>query len=128
MLLDLALPGIAELHHVLAKDLDVAGGRTVQADDGPQQHRFPGSGGADDTEDLAAEHIEFEAVVDGLVAKPVDKAAHADDRLARRLRHAQICNAEKKIENPASVTMTRKIASTTESVVRRPTLSALPVT
>ncbi len=34
----------------------------------------------------------------------------------------------KKIEKMASTTMTRKIDSTTERVVRRPTDSALPVT
>jgi len=36
--------------------------------------------------------------------------------------------AEKKIENTASMTMTRKIETTTERVVCRPTLSALPWT
>ena len=66
-----------------------------------------------------------ETVHDGLDAEPVDEPAHADDRLSRLDRHVQICNAEKKIENTASVTITRKIASTTDVVVRRPTLSAL---
>src|SRR5579862_5154206 len=41
---------------------------------------------------------------------------------------AQIFKTENRIENAASATMTRKIDSTTDCVVNRPTLSALPVT
>ena len=85
-------------------------------------------GPADDTENLATEDVEIETVVDRVGTEPGDKAAHTDDRLARIIRHVQICKAEKKIEKPASVTITRNIASTTDKVVSRPTLSALPVT
>src|SRR5262245_15416512 len=100
----------------------------VESDNGAQQDGFSRSGCPNDAEDLSPEHVEIETVVDSVCAEPVDEAAHADNRLARVIRHAQICKAEKKIENPASMTITRKIASTTDKVVRRPTLSALPVT
>ena len=63
-----------------------------------------------------------------LVAKPVDEAAHPDDRFVRMIRHAHIFRIENTIEKAASATMTKKIASTTESVVSRPTLSALRAT
>ncbi len=46
----------------------------------------------------------------------------------RLARHDQIPNSENMTENAASATITRKIDSTTDWVVRRPTLSALPAT
>src|SRR5260370_29614935 len=102
--------------------------RAIYTDTGAQQSDFPRPRPADHAENFAAEDVEIETVMYRLGPKPVDKAAYADDRFARLTRHAQICNAEKKIEKPASVTITRNIASTTESVVRRPTLSALRAT
>src|SRR6266446_7862066 len=127
-LLDLPSIDITVRRYLVPENFDAARDRPVEPDDGAQQNRFSRSGRSDDTENLATEDVEIETVVDCFGAEPGDKAAHADDRLARIIRHAQICKAEKKIENPASVTITRKIASTTDNVVRRPTLSALPVT
>src|SRR6185503_15221444 len=54
--LDLALPGV------------------VQPDDGAQQHRLAGARAADQTHDLALEHIEIELVMHHLVA---ELGAHA---------------------------------------------------
>ena len=112
----------------MPENFDAPGDRPVEPDDGAQQHRFARSGRTDDTQNLATEDVEIETVVDCVGAEPGNKAAHTDYRLARIIRHAQICKVEKKIENPASVTITRKIASTTDKVVSRPTLSALPAT
>ena len=128
MLFNLPLISITDREDVASEDLDATCDRTVEPDDGSQQNRFTRAGRADDTEDFAAEHFEVEAVVDGLVTEPVYKVLHAYDRLVRLIGHGQICKAEKKIENPASITITRKIASTTDNVVSRPTLSALPDT
>ena len=69
--------------------------------------------------------IEVETIMHDLGAEPIDQPAYSNDRFSRLVGHAQIRNAEKKIESPASVTITRKIASTTDNVVRRPTLSEL---
>src|SRR5213078_3783272 len=99
--------------------------RAVQPDDRSQHHRLAGPRAADDAEHLAAPDIEVDAVVDGLLAEAVDEAAHADHEIVRRIGHRQICSRENRIENIASTTITRKIASTTDNVVRRPTLSAL---
>ena len=106
----------------MSEDLDAAADRTVEPDDGPQRTDFPDPGSADDTKDFTPEYFKVEAIVDGFAAEPVDKISHTYDRLVRLIWHGQICMAEKKIENPASSTITRKIASTTDSVVRRPTL------
>src|SRR5439155_17605827 len=113
-LLDLPSLHITVRQYLLPKNFDAARNRPVEPNDGAQQHRFARSGRTDDAENLATEDVEIETVVDGLRAEPGDKAAHTDDRLARIIRHAQISKAEKKIENPASVTITRKIASTTD--------------
>ena len=128
VLFDLPLIVITHRQSIVSENLDIARNRSVEADNGSQQHRFPRPGPADDAENFAAEHVEVETVVDCFGSEPVDESTHADDRLARVIWHDQMCNEEKKIENPASVTITRKIASTTDSVVSRPTLSALRAT
>ncbi len=122
---DVAPRGIVHRQEVAAEHLDPAGRRPVEPDDRPQQDRFPTSRPANDAKNLAAEHVEVEAVMDNFGAEPVDEAAHADDGFARMLRHGQIPNTEKSTEKAASVTITRKIDSTTDNVVSRPTLSAL---
>ena len=98
----------------------------IEPDDRPQQNRFPAAGPSDNAEDFAAEYIEIESVMYGFASKTVYQAAHADDRLT--IAHGQIFKVEKTTEKMASVTITRKIASTTDNVVNRPTLSALPDT
>src|SRR5262249_52759333 len=125
---DLPLISITDRENVAPEDFHAARGRTVEPDDGSQQDRLTGSRSADDTENFTADHVEVEAVMDDLGAEPINEAAHSDDRLPRLIRHRQICREEKKMENTASVTITRKIASTTDNVVKRPTLSALPAT
>ena len=61
----------------------------------------------------------------GFGPEAADKTANTDDRIFRLLAHWKIFSTEKRTEKAASVTITRKIDSTTDSVVRRPTLSAL---
>ena len=56
------------------------------------------------------------------VAEPVDEAAHPDHDIVGLCRHVQIRSIENRIENTASATITRKIDSTTDWVVSRPTL------
>ena len=63
--------------------------------------------------------------MDRLGAEPVDEAAHANDRFARMIRHGQIPTMEKKIEKRHRSRSREGSNSTTDSVVRRPTLSAL---
>ncbi len=63
-----------------------------------------------------------------LGAEPRDEAADANDRFARRRHRAHIRSIENSTENAASATITRKIDSTTDKVVSRPTLSALRAT
>ena len=124
-LLDLAPLQFVHPQNIGAEHLDLALDRPVEPDDGSQQHRFAAARPADHAEDLAAQHIEVEAVMHRLGSEPVDQTADLDDRLASNLGHRQIFKIEKKTEKAASATITRKIDSTTERVVRRPTLSAL---
>ena len=64
-----------------------------------------------------------------LVAEAVHQPPHLDDNVLLLfgifLRSHQIPSTENMMENAASSTMTRKMPSTTERVVRRPTLAAL---
>ena len=124
------LPPLAVTHpqDIAPEDLDLTPSRAVEADNRAQQDRFPGAGTADDAENFAAKDVEVESVMDGFGAEPVDEPMDADNTVGRMSRHGQIWTMEKKIENAASVTITRKIASTTDNVVRRPTLSALRAT
>ena len=117
------------MQHVAAQHLDAPRHRPVKPDDGAQQHRLAGARAADDAQHLAAPHIEIETVMDDLRAERVDQTADPDDGVAVRIGcHVQIFSTENTIENAASVTMTKKIDSTTDWVVSRPTLSALRVT
>ena len=89
---DFAPLGIAHRQEVRSPNTSTpAGRRPVEPDDRPQQDRFPAPRPADDAKNFAAEYVEVEAVMYGFGAEPVDEAAHADDRLARLLRHGQIC-------------------------------------
>ncbi len=113
---------------IVAQDVDAARLRPVEADDGAQQHRLAAARAADDAQHLAAPDIEIEAVMHRLRAEPRHQPAHPDHDIVLVFRHRQIFRIENRIENAASATMTTKIDSTTDCVVRRPTLSALPVT
>src|SRR4029077_7184290 len=108
----------------MPENFDLAFRRTVEPDDRAQQHRLSRSGTAHNPDYFAVSDIEIETVMHGLGAKPIDEAPHADNRFRR----AHIFRMEKTIEKAASATMTKKIASTTERVVSRPTLSALRAT
>ena len=142
-----ALP--CRLAGIDAQHLDGPLGRVVEADDGAQQHGFAGTRTADQADNLAAEYVEIEIVVDDVVAELRAHAAQLEhdvaavavvDQLAAfrlgrrllgrsalpRLRH-HTSASRKMIENTASRTMTQKIDSTTERVVSWPTLSALPL-
>ena len=71
----------------------------------------------------AALDIQVQPVMDRLRAEPGDQSAHAD--------HGQLLQTptyENRIEKRASSTITRNIPTTTDRVVSRPTLSALPLT
>src|SRR5262249_28942392 len=114
------------------------GGRTVQSDDRAQQHRLAGARTADHAQHLAPADIEIEPVMDHLLAEAGDEAANRNDRLSGIDRSAATAvgpavlghtwSAENMIEKKASKTMMRNNDSTTDWVVSRPTLSALPVT
>src|SRR6516162_4917096 len=114
--------------HIAPEHLDLACRWPVEAHDRPQQHRFAGSGPAYDADNFTSSNIEIEIVMHRLGAEPIDEPAHADDRFARLPRHAQIFRIVKTIEKAASATITKKIDSTTDNVVSRPTLSALRAT
>ena len=122
---DLSPLRVAHRQDIAPENLDLAFGRPVEPDDRPQQDRFPGTGSADDADNFTSPNIEVETVVHRFGAKPVDEPAHPDDRFLRVIRRTHIARKEKTIEKAASATMTKKIASTTERVVCRPTLSAL---
>ncbi len=119
---DRAARVVAEGGEILAQHLDRAAVGLLEPQDGAQQDRLAGPRAADDGDDLAAPHLEIDAVVDRLAAEARDQVAHADDGFAHRPIR------EKKMEKPASKTITRKIDFTTERVVWMPTLSAEPET
>ena len=106
----------AEQHHA-------PGARAVQQQHHAQQRGLARAAAADEGEDLAAAHLEVDAGVHALGAEARLHALQPDHRLAARVRHSP--SQLKTTENAASVTMMRKIACTTLSVVWRPTLSAL---
>ena len=122
-----------------AQHLDLSAPRLVEPDDGAQQHRFAATRTADQSNDLAAEHVEVEMVVDDVVAElcahpaqledDLSPVSMVDDLAAFRGRLGHHTPASRKImENTESRTITQNIASTTERVVSWPTLSALPLT
>ena len=92
---------------------------------------LPAPGTADDAEHLAAADIEVEVVVKCVAAESQLTAADPDRRTSPSS-VGPVSDAadmrDDRIENAASSTITRKINSTTERVVSRPTLSALRVT
>src|SRR5258708_20397942 len=52
------------------ENLDAAGGRAIEADDGPQENRFSRARPADHAEHLAAPDIEIQVLEDALPAEP----------------------------------------------------------
>jgi hypothetical protein len=111
---------------VLPEDLDLALLRAQQPEDVAQQDRLARAGAADHPEHLARMHLEVEPVMDHL--RPEAGAQPVDPHGGRLTRRDHRPSAENTIEKIASNTITRKIATTTASVVLRPTLSALPST
>ncbi len=112
-----------------AEHLDRAGALRHQADDGAHQHRLAGARAADEAEDLAATHVEREAVEHGARrrSRRRGRAPGSPPRLAGRHRLTSRSQAKNMAKKPSS-TMTRKIDLTTEAVVCRPSDSALPST
>ena len=135
--------------------LDGTGRRPIETDDRAQQNRLAGSRAAPQSDDLPAEDVEGELVVDDFVAELSAHAAQPQHDIATvsvidelpALRHGRkflrisvfcdlidiVCGhhtfaSRKMMENTASSTMTQKIDSTTALVVSWPTLSALPRT
>src|SRR5262249_19499415 len=102
---------IAAFHHHLAGD------RLVQAEHRPQQHRLAGAGAADDADHFTGIHVEADTGVHRLRTEAVDHVAHRDDR--SRLVH-QKSSSTNTIAKIASAKITRKIDSTTATVVSRP--------
>src|SRR5215472_14203094 len=117
------------MQHVVAEHFDAARDRAVEPDDRAQHDRLAGTRPTDDTHHLAAPHFEIDTVVDDLWTERIHHIADAnDDIIAGGVVHRHTFSTEKTIENAASVTITKKIDSTTDCVVNRPTLSALRVT
>ena len=109
----------------LAEDFDGAFLRLVKADDGAQQHRLAGAGAAHHAQNLAAINIEIQMIVHDLGAEACHQALDMnDDILVAFFRH-HTPRTENMMEKAASSTMTRNTDSTTERVVRSPTLAAL---
>src|SRR5690348_15728918 len=128
--------GVVQPLCLLTQHPDAAGSGMIEADNGAKQHRLAGTRTADDAEHFAAAHVKVQAVMDHLLAEAIDQAADRNDRLARAARRTAVgrlirghrWSAENMIEKKASMTMMRNSASTTDCVVSRPTLSALPDT
>src|SRR6185295_18496812 len=95
--------------HRLAEHLDLARIGDLEADDRAHQHRLAGARAADHAENLAAFHLEVDAVMDDLLAEAVLEAFDLDHGLAR---HNQPISV-KKTAKKASRTMTRKMPWTT---------------
>ena len=77
---------VAHRPNIAPEDFNLAFGRAVEADNGPQQDRFPGTGTAHNPEHFAAPNLEVETVMHRLGAKPVDEPPHADDRFFCKIR------------------------------------------
>ncbi len=77
--LDLLARGAVVTARVQAEDLDLPGLGNLQPQDGAHQHRLAAARAADHAEDLAAAHVQVQAVVHGLFAEAVDQAADLDD-------------------------------------------------
>ncbi len=112
--LDRALLGLRHVAARLAEDLDASFARPVEPEDGPKKHRLARARSADDAQDLAAVDVEVEMVVNDLPPELVAQVPHGDDDLA--LSHMP--SFTNRMENNASSTMTVKMPSTTEAVVR----------
>ena len=114
--------------------LDGAGPLRHQTEDGPGQDRLALPRSADEAQDLAAIHVEIEALHDRALAEADFEVADADDRFAsfvagggRRVSSiGQYLIAAKNMANSPSSTMTMKIAFTTDDVTCRPSDSAEP--
>src|SRR5262245_291215 len=104
--------------HVLAQQLDAAGGGSQQADRLLQQHRLAGAAAADQCHHFAAFDPEAHAVVDQIAAEPGD---HRVDLQHRSHQMSNRCNVT---ANTASSTMTQTMLCTTVEVVCSPTLRA----
>ena len=117
--------GAFDLAGGLAEHFDTAFQRMDQPDDGAQQDRLAGARAADHAQHLAAIDIKIEVIVDDSVVKAVDQAPHLDDDVFFLLLRHQIPKTENMTEKAASITITRKMPSTTARVVSRPTLAAL---
>src|SRR4029077_1211787 len=105
--------------------------RLVEADDGAQENGFAAARAAHYPQHFAAIDVEIQMVVDDLGTEAGDQAADPDDhiflvlvRLCGRAAH-HTPRTENMTEKAASNTITRKTDSTTERVVRSPTLAAL---
>ena len=102
--------------HIGAHHVNFARLRGLKAADGPQQHGFASTRAANDAEDFAPVDIKIKVLVNDMAAELVVQAADANDNvLVWRVDHTPTC--AKKIENMASVTMTAKMAATTEDEV-----------
>src|SRR5579862_9401744 len=66
---------------LLAKDLDTPRTRTVKPDNRTEENGFARARTANDTQHLAAVHVEIEVVMDHGITKGVHEPANADDRL-----------------------------------------------
>src|SRR5262249_10143998 len=102
---------------VAALQADHARLRSLQAEDGPQQHGFAGARAAHDAENFVLEHLHVELVVHHLGTEAIHDAARLDHRTP--CGH-QMSSSRKSTANSASARMTRKIDCTTATVVRRP--------
>jgi hypothetical protein len=111
---------------VLPEHLDLAALWPQQPENVAQQDRLARARAADHAEHLARMHLEIEPVVHHL--RPETGAQPADPHGGRFVRRGHRPSAENTIEKIASNTITRKMPTTTASVVLRPTLSALPST
>ena len=57
----------------LAQHFDRSFVRPVQAENASKQNRFAGAGATDDAQDLIPPDVQFQLVMHGLFAKPVDQ-------------------------------------------------------
>ena len=117
---------LTEPPDVVPEHLDLATLRPQQPENVAQQDRLARARAADHPEHLARMHLEVEPIVHHL--RPETGAQPADPHGGRFARSGHSPSPENTIEKIASNTITRKMATTTASVVLRPTLSALPST
>src|SRR5664279_190531 len=109
-----------------AENADGAGFLRHEAEPGAQQHRFAGTGAANDPQNLAGTDIERQAVEHALVTEADGEIMDIDDGCGGHGSHQPI-EAKKMAKTPSS-TITRKIDLTTDAVVWMPSDSALPWT